>query len=511
MRKQRRRWPVALALLAAAAAAIAGYYLYTAGQNTLAQEVAEPPLQTATVRRGDLVISATGSGTIIPADEVSLGFASSGQVVQIPVEVGDRVGAGDVLARLDETSTAREVAQAELSLAQAELQLAELMEAPTAAEMAQAEANLASARATLESRLDPATDQDIVAARESLLSAQEKLADLLAGPAAEDVTAAQVDLKVAEIALQQAQTDYDKVSWRPDVGVTSQAAALQEATLALEKARASYEAQTAGATAADIAAARASVAQAQSQLDTLREGSAAQEIAAAQASVEQAEAQLAELQEGASSLELESARLNVQQAEHSLAAARDQLQETELRAPFPGTIMTLDATVGERVGSSPIITLADLDQPLIEVYVDETDLDKVGLDYEAEVTFDALPDTVFTGHIIQVDPQLTTSNGVTAVRALVQLDASSFARPQSLPVGLSASVEVIGGRASQALLVPVEAVREIAPGQYAVFVLRDGKPTLTMVEVGLMDYTYAEILSGLNQGDVVTTGIVTTS
>lgn len=511
MRRQRKSWPIVLALLLVLVAAIAGYYFYSASQDTLAQEPDQPPLQTATVRRGDLVISATGSGTVIPAAEVSLGFASGGQVVEIPVKVGDRVEAGDVLARLDDTSAAREVAQAELSLAQAELQLAQLKEAPTAAEMAQAEANLASAKATLESRLNPATDQDIAAARESLVSAQEKLADLLAGPAAEDVTAAQVDLKVAEIALQQAQTDYDKVSWRPDVGVTSQAAALQEATLAFEKAKASYEAQTAGATAADIAAARASVAQAQSQLDTLLKGSTEQEIAAAQSSVEQAEAQLAELQGGASSLELESAQLNVKQAENSLATARDQLEETVLRAPFAGTIMTLDATVGERVGSSAIITLADLDQPLVEVYVDETDLDKVGLNYEAEVTFDALPDTVFTGHVIQVDPQLTTSNGVTAVRALVQLDADSFAKPQSLPVGLSASVEVIGGRANQALLVPVEAVREIAPGQYAVFVLKDGEPNLTMVEVGLMDYTYAEILSGLNQGDVVTTGIVATN
>ena len=139
------------------------------------------------------------------------------------------------------------------------------------------------------------------------------------------------------------------------------------------------------------------------------------------------------------------------------------------------------------------------------------DRDKVGLDYEAEVTFDALPDQVFTGHVTQVDPELTNSNGVTAVRAVVQLDADSFSKPQTLPIGLNASVDVIGGRATQALLVPVEALREISTGSYAVFVVKDGKPTLTMVEVGLMDLTYAEITSGLNQGDVVTTGIVETN
>jgi HlyD family secretion protein len=173
--------------------------------------------------------------------------------------------------------------------------------------------------------------------------------------------------------------------------------------------------------------------------------------------------------------------------------------------------MSIDASAGERVGSTPFIGLADIDQPLVEVYLDETDLDKVGIDYDAEVIFDALPDQVFTGRVVEVDPQLTNSNGVTAVRAVVQLDAASFAKPQTLPIGLNASVDVIGGRATQALLVPVEALREVSTNTYAVFVVKDDKPTLTMVRVGLKDLTYAEITSGLNQGDVVTTGIVETN
>ena len=79
-----------------------------------------------------------------------------------------------------------------------------------------------------------------------------------------------------------------------------------------------------------------------------------------------------------------------------------------------------------------------------------------------------------------------------------------------LPIGLNATVEVIGGRATNALLVPVEALREISPGQYAVFVMKNGEPQLRMVEVGLMDFTSAEIKSGLEAGDIVSTGIVAT-
>jgi multidrug efflux pump subunit AcrA (membrane-fusion protein) len=76
---------------------------------------------------------------------------------------------------------------------------------------------------------------------------------------------------------------------------------------------------------------------------------------------------------------------------------------------------------------------------------------------------------------------------------------------------LSATAEIISDQAQNALLVPVEALHEISDGTYGVFVMENGTPTFKTVEVGLMDYTYAEIKSGLNEGDVVTTGIVETS
>ena len=113
------------------------------------------------------------------------------------------------------------------------------------------------------------------------------------------------------------------------------------------------------------------------------------------------------------------------------------------------------------------------------------------------------------GTVTQVDPMLSDASGVSVIRAIVALD--DFAKPQTLPVGLNATVDVIGGRAENALLVPVEAVRELSPGQFAVFVIDEsGEPQLQFVEVGLIDFTFAEILSGLEQGDVVSTGIIET-
>ena len=62
------------------------------------------------------------------------------------------------------------------------------------------------------------------------------------------------------------------------------------------------------------------------------------------------------------------------------------------------------------------------------------------------------------------------------------------------------------------MLVPLQALRELSPGQYAVFVaLPDGELEMRLVEVGLKDFVNAEILSGLEPGEVVSTGTETSS
>jgi HlyD family secretion protein len=172
-----------------------------------------------------------------------------------------------------------------------------------------------------------------------------------------------------------------------------------------------------------------------------------------------------------------------------------------------GTILSVDANVGESVGTTAFITLADLNQPTLEVYLDETDLDKVAVGLPVDVVFDALPDRTFTGKVIRVSKSLQEVSNVQAIKAVVQLDPQTMNSPVELPVGLSAAIDVIAGKATNAVLVPVEALRELDPGEYAVFVMKNGQPRLQVVQVGLMDVTTAEIKSGLRAGDTVSTGV----
>ncbi len=486
-----------------------GTYYYT--NNVQAAQVSEEPdIQTSSVRQGDIVVSATGAGTVIPAEEVNLGFRNSGILAELAVQVGDKIEAGAVLARLDDTDSRAQMAQAEISLRETELQLQQLLGDPDPAALASAQSGLTSAQSDLTRLTAPPSAEDLSAARDNLLSAKQALNLLLAGPTSDEAAAAKADVDLASINVQKAQADYDKVSWRPDVGTLPQARALQEATIAYEKAVANYDLKTAGASADQFSAARAKVSQAQAQLDTLENGADAEDLAAAEAKLAQAQAQLDVLLDGATEIEAELAQLKVEQARNNLASAQTALDNTTLLAPIAGVITAVSAQTGENSGTGAIISLADLDQPLLEIFLDETDLDKVGAGYEVEVVFDAFPDDTFIGRVEQVDPSLTMESGTSVVRALVRLDESSFAKPLVLPIGLNATVEVIGGRATNAMLIPVEALREISPGQYAVFVMKDGEPALSFVEVGLMDFSFAEIISGLERGDVVTTGIVET-
>ncbi len=69
-----------------------------------AQATATPAYNTTKVRTGDISVTADGVGNILPADSVPVGFQTSGTVAELSVKVGDRVEAGQVLAKLDDTS-----------------------------------------------------------------------------------------------------------------------------------------------------------------------------------------------------------------------------------------------------------------------------------------------------------------------------------------------------------------------------------------------------------------------
>lgn len=435
----------------------------------------QPTLQTATVRQGDLIVIASGSGELIASQEVELGFGTSGTVAELHVQVGDEVRMGDILAIQGErTQLELALTESQLSIVDAQQALDDLFENADLV-AAQAMLNLALAIEELN-----AAEYSWNVAQEDNRASQLTIEDAL------------TSLLVAENRLEDASNEYNEVA---HLSLTNQRRVRAlDSYLAAQQAYSSasrlYNWYTGNPTEVD-----------QDILDST--------VALAEANVANAQLAYERVIDGPNSNEVAQAELQLANAQAQLAVSQSNLDASIIVAPMDGTILSLTADVGQNVSGS-FITLADLRQLYLEIFLDETDLDKIEVGYDVEAIFDALPDRVFIGTVVQVDPFLTASGGASLIGGLVELDTENLAVIQTLPIGMAAAVDVIGGRAEGVVLVPVEALREISEGQYGVFVLEDGDPVMRVVRTGIQDLFFAEVLSGLEQGDVVTTGIVET-
>jgi multidrug efflux pump subunit AcrA (membrane-fusion protein) len=507
---------------------VGGYYAYDYFSADSVEASETPEIQTAVARSGDLTVFATGAGQVVPESEVNLGFDENGTLAELLVKIGDQVQVGQVLARFETNQSEEDIA---LALAEAELNVLTAQQAlddiydSIQIDTAQAMLAVEDAEQALEdlqnSDLREAQAIQSVAEAQEAVNQTERTYNATRSTASQStIDAAYAELVLAEKKLKDQQAKFDDYANKSDddIGKASAQLKLSSAQAAYDNALRYYNAVTGTGsdldlelTAADLATAQAKLTEAQREYERIKDGPTPGEIALAEAELATAIAKFATLENGPDPTEIALAEANLANAQAKLDLAREDQAVKDLVAPFDGTIMSISASVGEAVGTNAIISMADLAQPVLEVYLDEADLDKVVVGFEVEVIFDSLPDDMFTGQITEVSPSLQTVSNVDAVLAWVQLDVDSFSKPQSLPVGSNASVDVIGGRAQNAVLVPVEAVREIGINEYAVFVMEDGEPRLRIVTVGLMDYTSAEIISGLEAGEVVTTGVVETN
>ncbi|MEZ4861941.1 MAG: efflux RND transporter periplasmic adaptor subunit [Caldilineaceae bacterium] len=505
-RRARRRRRLLWSLLILLVVGGAGYYGYiTYYQPQTAAPVQETGLTTAQVTRGDLTLSVDGVGNLLSANEIGLGFDTSGVVMDIAVQPGDVVTKGQVLAALDDTTVRYAVVQAGINLRQQQLQLTTLTKAADPADIAAAQATLAAAQENLNQLTEGPDNDALAAAQNDLLSAQQAYNTLVGGMSADEQTSLQADLRSAEVALHQAQSAYNQISWQASAGMSSQATALQNATIAYERALAQYNLAAAGPAPADISAARARIAQARSQLNTLQTSPAALTRTELEARVTEAQSRLDTLLTGPAEEEVETANLALQQAQQNLDSAMRDLAGTVVKAPVSGVITAVNTKVGEQAGAAVVITVAAADATQVRFWLEEADAASVKLGYPANVIFEAFPDDTFSGQVVRIDPTLVTVDGAAAVQVWASIDPAEH--PVNLLFGMNASVEVIAGQARNAVLVPVQALRELTPGSFAVFVvLPDGELELRPVEVGLKDFVNVEIRSGVEPGETVSTG-----
>lgn len=344
--------------------------------------------------------TAVSPGVTILADGViqavqptlPLAFETGGKLLSVNVQAGDVVQAGDLIATLDDAALQEAIAnaslqrdQAENSLAQAQAEVDNLLSwEPDELAVAQAQANL-------------------TAAETALANAQTQ--DAVAGNSA---TQARISVEQAERALTDAQkavdTAYDpgrewelNDPWRADLLKNERTAAdrnLEFANEQLEVTRASYSLAIAGVNNDTAVSAEANVAAAQQALDQALRGPKAAEIDAAQLRVEQAE-------------------IALEQSELSLTQAEAALTNTQISAPWTGTVLTVDTAPGALVGSgSPIVTLLDMTQLEFQTTnLSERDLAQIRPGLTAVVTLKAYPNDPIAATVARIGLQAGTAVG----------------------------------------------------------------------------------------------------
>lgn len=480
-----------IVLAALAGAGYFGYKRFTAPATTTTTET----VYTAKATTGDMAVLANGTGTIMPAGESSFGFSANGQVSQINVKVGEQVKAGDVLAQLDDTDV-------KIALAQAQDAMDKLTSAAAIAtakaDLATAETTLASAKSALEYLISPDVlywEEQVAQRQQTLTDAQTAAQTDSSATAKQKVTDAESSLKNAQDSLIYFQTvyrkDYIPATFTQYHTFTFRGRTITEPVTTEDKHGKKHNViipptdAEIGMARADYESAKATIAEAQTYLDVLNG---------------------ADIPEGATGANL----VTYLKTKDALEIAQYNLNATKLIAPINGTITALDLSVGDSAGSSSAITISNLEQPYsLDAYLDAKDWGEVKVGYEVEVTFDIIPDQTFAGVVTTVYPTLdtTSSQGKTLIHITAVLNNNIS---YELPAGSAASVDVVGGRAKNAVLIPVEALHQYEDGKYSLFVMENGKLRLRVVNVGLQDLTQAEIISGLKAGEVVTTGLVET-
>jgi HlyD family secretion protein len=370
-----------------------------------------------------------GSGTI-EATQVDIAPKVAGRVMSLKVREGDTVQANQVVAELDHDELDAQVAQARAAVLLAEARVAQA-DAALSTQRAQTAAAVDQARAAVDASKTrvPQAGESVELQRASVdaqieqASSQVKAAASQAAAAEAALQAAEATLQSAQAALMRAQSDAVRAEALFRDGavsaqqVESARTALAAAVAQRDAARAQRDAASAQRDAAASVRRQADAALAAARANRRSVPIREFDVAASRAQVEQAEAALRTARAATGLVvqrerDLEAARAAADQAKAALTLAMTARSNAVLRAPMAGTIVAKQVEVGALVTvGSPVMTVADLANPYLRIFVGETDLGRVKLGQKVEVRVDAYTGRVLEGTVNEISSRAEFTPG----------------------------------------------------------------------------------------------------
>ncbi len=461
----------------------------------------------ATVERGSIIFSISGTGQVSASNQVDISAKASGDLIYINVKAGQEVKTGALIAQIDAGDALYELETAKLSYEELiTVDDDELRDAEDAVE--EAEINLKDAyvdgRATLASAatnmsdviadLDDLFDGYLSDSRFAFSKTEKEYIDRAqkAWYSTDDLlddfskTYRAVSNKTSDKDIELMITDANKIA----NSVAQAAKYTKDAVIYLRdhEDNESTTADEAYTTVSELVTTiNATVSETLSARNTLTD---------AKRTLDNTQDDLQELRDGPDTLDVRAEELSLKQKQSSYA-------DYFIRAPFDGIIASVDGKKGQNVNSATTIATIITKQKIAEISLNEVDVAKVEVGQKATLTFDALENLTITGEVIEVDLVGTVSQGVVNYNVRVGFDVDD----EQVRSGMTVSADIIVEMKQDVLIVPNSVIKNRGDITYVETFSKE--LSQSKVETGLSNDTHTEIVSGLNEGDVVVTKTIT--
>lgn len=417
------------------------------------------PTETAIVQRGELSVTVEAAGSLAPSTEFTLAFPVAGKVYEMPVVEGQTVKQGELLARLEENIQAEAdfqtlftdvgVAQAELALTNAQDSLAHTVD--HLAYLIGLDAYYWEKQLAQTEEMLAALNQDPNATTEQKVEAQKWMDEARGWRdyyRELNIKKLEKEYKVFKTIRMKGHTRriyLYSVYYKVDTELILAYANLEDAKILLQDAEAA--------------------------LKIVKNGPSA-------------------LQSPLTALGPEMARLEKN---------RQNMENTRLTAQTDGIVTALNFQTGEYVTpGKPVAVIGNLTNLEAEVNLDETDIPHIQIGMMVVVSVDAFPSRQLTGQVMEIALSANVQSGVVLYPVTVRLNPTDIPLRSGMTVNVAFPVE----KRTDTLLVPYRAVETEGGQVYVTRVTVSGSEHV-VVTMGLVTDTQIEILSGIQEGNIV--------
>jgi len=249
-----------------------------------------------------------------------------------------------------------------------------------------------------------------------------------------------------------------------------------------------------------------------------------QAVIDADLSVKEKQMSLDKLKEVPDELDIRTKELAIQQKKDALSLAQKDLENSSVYSPFEAVVSEVKLKKGDSVSKGAIIANIITEQKTAEISFNEIDVAKVEAGQKATLAFDALPDLTISGKVIEIDTIGTVAQGVVSYGVKIAFDIQD----DSIKDGMSVTADIVIESKIDVLVLPNSAIKSQGTSYYvelaevseemkqqllanASGAILPQAPKMQVVEIGLSNDLSTEIISGLEEGDIIITSQVSQS